>query len=232
MVTRHRHRRAGPCSSPAAPWSSRCSACSCMGVAFVNGLAVGASPPCCVVMAGVDHAAAGAARLRRPHHRPARACRRSTGRPRRRDAARLLVPLEPARPAPPVAARRSSASLILRRAGHPACCRCACAFTDAGNDPTADHHPPGLRPPGRGLRPRAPTARSCSPSSCPTARTTGRRSTRLADAAAATPAASPCVSPPPAQRRPATPPSSMVIPTTSPQDAATERRSSTTSATT
>ncbi len=70
--------------------------------------------------------------------------------------ARLLVPVEPDHPAPPVAAGVAA----LARA-----CLWPCplfsmrlAFTDAGNDPTSHHHPPGLRRPGQRIRPRVQRA--------------------------------------------------------------------------
>ena len=83
---------------------------------------------------------------------------------RGRAEAVALVPLEPRRAAPPVAARSSAA-----------CSSWSCSpspffslrlgFADAGNQPDDRHHAPRLRPARRGLRPRLqrPAARRGRP---------------------------------------------------------------------
>ena len=75
--------------------------------------------------------------------------------------------------------RRSSASRVLVVLAIPVLVM-RLGFADAGNDPTSAHHPPGLRPAGRGLRARLQRPAAWSPSTCPTAadREAARRARR------------------------------------------------------
>ena len=121
---------------------------------------------------------------------------------------------------------------VLLAAGHPGA-RPPPRLLRRGQLPRGHHHPPGLRPAGRGLRARLQRPAPRSSAELPDGHRPGRSSTQVTDAVAATPRASPFASPA-VPNDPADPTAVLwrVIPTTAPQDEATDRPRRTASATT
>ena len=117
---------------------------------FMRGLAVGAIAAVVLVMAGGRHPAAGHARLRWPGHRQGPRARAHPDRRHPLDR-QLLVPLEPHRPAPP-GRHRHRRPAGAGDPGHPAVLHAA-GLHRRRQRPSGAHHPPGLRPAGRGVRP-------------------------------------------------------------------------------
>ena len=119
---------------------------------FMRGLAIGAIAAVVLVMLAATDPAAGHARVRRPGHRQAG----HPAPPPERGRARPSGASGTAGAGPSSATRSSSwlvAVVVLVCLALPMFSM-RLAFTDAGNDPAVDHHPPGLRRPGHRIRPR------------------------------------------------------------------------------